>query len=129
MKINTPAEITPEMKEAKRDYLDRHTPHVVAPARVEKGQPFQVTVKMGRDYVHPDVPEHFIQALQLFRGDKLVAQATYAPGASSAGREAASGFQQATFTVALDAPARFSAMSYCTVHGLWTSEDVTVEVV
>ncbi len=126
--IHEPAAITAEMKEAKKDYLDRHTPHVVAPAKVKKGEAFGVTVRMGQDYVHPDLPEHFIQSLQLFRGDKLLGTATYAPGAATVGRETPSGFQQVTFTIALDAPATLSAISYCTMHGLWTSDPVKVEV-
>ncbi|MCE5246738.1 MAG: desulfoferrodoxin family protein [Candidatus Polarisedimenticolia bacterium] len=127
-KINLPTDITPEMKEAKKDYLDRHTPHVVAPAKVKKGETFQVLVRMGQDYVHPDLEEHYIQYLQLYKGDKLLATAIYNPKASTAGKDPASGHQQAAFFVSLDAPAKFSAMSYCTLHGLWVSEEVHVEV-
>ncbi len=126
--IHEPTAVTAEMKDAKKDYLDRHTPRVIAPARVAKGESFDVTVRMGSEYVHPDLPEHYIQSLQLYRGEKLLGGATYAPGANSAGRETPSGFQQATFRIALDANATLSAMSYCTMHGIWTSAAVVVEV-
>ncbi len=127
-KINAPTTITEEMKDAKRDYLDRHTPHVIAPPRVAKGEAFNVTVKMGQEYVHPDLPEHFIQSLSLYKGEKLLANASYAPGAATSGKEPASTFQEATFRIALDGKATLSAVSYCTMHGLWQSDSVTVEV-
>jgi superoxide reductase len=127
-KITLPTDVTPEMKEAKRDYLDRHTPHVIAPAKATKGETFQVTVRMGHEYVHPDLPEHYIQSLQLYRGDKLIAATSYMPGSATAGKEPASGFSQSTFSIALDASAKLSAISYCTMHGLWMSEEVPVEI-
>jgi superoxide reductase len=126
--LNTPASITPEMKEARRDYLDRHTPHVQAPATTRKGEPFSVTVRMGADYVHPDMADHHIQRLQLFDGERLLATAVYEPGAFTAGREEAKGYSQATFQIALARKARLAALSYCTQHGLWLSEEVVVEV-
>ena len=127
-KINMPSDITPEMKEAKKDYLDRHTPHVDAPAKVGKGESFQVKVKMGNDYVHPDVDDHYIQSMQLFNGETLLATAIYTPGATTHGLDPASSHSEATFTIALARKAKLSAMSYCTKHGTWVSEEVAVEV-
>jgi superoxide reductase len=126
--FNSPALVTPEMKEAKRDYLDRHTPHVLAPARVKKGEAFPVVVKMGQDYVHPDLDNHHIQRLQLFDGDRLLATAVYEPGAFTAGREEAKGYSQVSFQIALARKARLCALTYCTQHGLWLSEEQVVEV-
>lgn len=127
-KITNPTQITADMVEAKKDYLDRHTPHVVAPGSVKKGEVFPVTVRMGKDYVHPDLDEHYIQYLQLFKNDRLLGTVTYTPHATTAGMDPASGHAQATFHIALDGPAKLSAMSYCTVHGLWMSEEVQVGV-
>ncbi len=127
-KINYATEVTAEMKEARKDYLDRHTPHVVAPASVKKGEAFAVTVKMGQDYVHPDVDDHHIQRMQLFNGDRLLATAVYEPGAFTSGAEEAKGFSQVVFQIALEKPGRLTAMSYCTQHGLWMSEEVSVVV-
>ena len=62
LKINMPQEITADMKEARKDYVDRHTPHVIAPAKVKKGEAFDVTVKLGEEYVHPDIDDHYIVA-------------------------------------------------------------------
>lgn len=127
-KINHATEVTAEMKEAKRDYLDRHTPHVIAPAQAAKGVPFAVTVKMGQDYVHPDVEDHYIQYLQLFDGDTLLATATYNPGATTRGMEESKGYTQASFQIALGRKGKLCAISYCTKHGLWMSEEKVVEV-
>jgi superoxide reductase len=128
LKINTPKDVTPEMKEAKRDYLDRHTPHVFAPASVKKGESFTVTIKMGVEYVHPDMDDHHIQRMQLFNGDRLLASANYEPGAFTAGFDEPKGFSQVSFQIAIAKKARFVAMSYCTLHGLWLSEEVIVEI-
>jgi superoxide reductase len=127
-KINYAPEVSAEMKEAKRDYLDRHTPHVVAPASVKKGESFMVTIKMGNEYVHPDVDDHHIQRMQLFNGDRLLASTTYEPGTFTAGFEEAKGFSQVTFQIALAKKGRLTAMSYCTLHGVWMSEVVVVDV-
>ncbi len=127
-KINDVTEITDEMKEAKRDYIDRHTPHVVAPATAKKGETIVVSVKMGQDYVHPDVDDHHIQRLQLFDRDRLLATTIYEPGATTAGTEEAKGFTTASFAIALAKNAKLTALTYCTKHGLWASEEAIVEV-
>ncbi len=127
-RINLPTDITDDMRETKRDYLDRHTPHVEAPANAVKGQPFDVKVRMGQDYVHPDVDDHYIQSLQLFDGETLLGTVTYTPGATTRGMEAQSGHAEATFRVALGKKGRLTAISYCTKHGLWMSEEQLVEV-
>lgn len=128
-RITMPTEIAPEAKEAKRDYYDRHTPHVEAPAKVKKGEPFLVTVKMGQDYPHPDVVDHHIQRYQLFDGERLLACAEYEPGAFTSGLETATGHGRAVFQIALGKKARLTALTYCTLHGLWMSEEAAVEVV
>ena len=128
LKINMPQEITADMKEAKKDYIDRHTPHVIAPAKVKKGEAFDVTVKLGNEYVHPDVIDHHIQWVQLYDGNTMLAMAMYQPGVTVAGKEEASGFTQVTFHVSLAKTGKLTAMSYCTKHGVWMSEEAVVEV-
>jgi superoxide reductase len=53
-------EIEKEDKEIKRDYLDRHMPHVICPDQVKRGEKFAVKVKLGEEYPHPDEHDHFI---------------------------------------------------------------------
>ena len=127
-KINYATEITEEMKEAKRDYVDRHTPHVVAPATAKKGESIVVTVKMGQEYVHPDVDDHHIQRLQLFDGERLLATTVYEPGATTAGMEEPKGFTSASFSLSFAKNAKLTALTYCTKHGLWMSEETVVEI-
>jgi len=127
-KINHASEITEEMKEAKRDYVDRHTPHVVAPATVKKGETVVVTVKMGQEYVHPDVDDHHIQRLQLFDRERLLATTVYEPGATTSGMEEPKGFTSASFALSFAKSAKLTALTYCTKHGLWMSEETDVEV-
>jgi superoxide reductase len=112
-------------KEAKKDYIDRHSPFVHCEASAKKGEKFCVRVQMGNEYKHPDDFDHFISYIQLFDGDTLLAQVTYMPGAQGSAPANA----EATFTII---PTRkhlkLTAMSYCTKHGLWESDPVEVEV-
>jgi len=99
-------EIEKENKEIKRDYLDRHMPHVFCPDEVKRGEKFAVKVVMGEEYPHPDEHEHFISVLQLWNRETLLAETRYTAGVMN-----------------------LSAMAVCTKHGLWQSEDKAVKVI
>jgi superoxide reductase len=112
-------------KEAKKDYIDRHSPFVHCEATAKKGEKFAVRVQMGNEYKHPDDFDHYISYVQLFDGETLLGQVTYMPGAQGAAPANA----EATFVII---PTRkhlkLTAMAYCTKHGLWESIPVEVEV-
>ena len=44
-------DIEKEDKEVKRDYLDRHMPHIFCADKVKRGDKFEVKVKLGDEYV------------------------------------------------------------------------------
>ena len=46
-------EIEKEDKEVKRDYLDRHMPHVFCPDTVKRGEKFEVKVKWEKNILIP----------------------------------------------------------------------------
>ena len=46
-------EIEKEDKEIKRDYLDRHMPHVICPDTVKRGEKFEIKVKSIRTLTKP----------------------------------------------------------------------------
>src|ERR1035437_3570229 len=70
-------EIEKEDKEIKLDYLDRHMPHVFCPDTVKRGEKFEVKVKLGDEYPHPDEHDHFISVIQLWYRETLFAEARY----------------------------------------------------
>jgi superoxide reductase len=125
--INRYVDIDQVEKEAKKDYIDRHSPFIHCADSATKEQAFAVTVKMGNEYSHPDDNDHYIKTIQLYNGQTLLAEASFPPG--SLGGNGAKGNAQVTFNVVPTAPKlSLTAMSYCTKHGLWESDPVEVEV-
>lgn len=119
-------EIEKEEKEIKRDYLDRHMPHVICPDQVKRGEKFAVKVKMGEDYPHPDEYDHYISVIQLWNRETLLAETRYMAGVYG---NQSSQVEVDFHIVAPDVSMNLSAMAVCTKHGLWQSEDKVVKVV
>ncbi len=123
-KVINPVDISKEENEAKKDYFDRHTPHVYCESKAKKAEKFTVKVTMGKDYPHPDDHDHYIQYVQLWNRQTMLAEATFTAGAL--GNMA--GHVEVDFNIVPTVSMKLSAMSYCTKHGLWQSEDVEVSV-
>jgi superoxide reductase len=115
-----------EEKEIKRDYLDRHMPHVYCQDIVKRGEKFPVKVKLGEQYPHPDDPDHFISVIQLWNRGTLLAEARYTAGVFG---NIPSHPEIDFYIVAPEVSMNLSAMSVCTKHGLWQSEDKHVKVI
>ncbi len=97
----------------------KHTPVVEAPEEVRSGEWFDVKVTVGKDIAHPNTKEHWIEYVELWAGDLLVARADFQP------ERAAS---EVLFKVKLEESSVLTAHAYCNLHGLWHSEEVRVEV-
>ena len=119
-------EIEKEDKEIKRDYLDRHMPHIFCADTVKKGEKFEVKVKLGEEYPHPDEHDHFISVIQLWNRETLLAEARYTAGVFG---NVPSHVEIDFYIVAPEVSMNLSAMSVYTKHGLWQSEDKAVKVV
>ena len=95
------------------------------PATAKKGEPFEVTVKMGNEYTHPDDFDHYIESVSLFNGDVLLAKATYVPG--TLGNVKA--HNTTTFTIIpTGKKLNLVAHGYCTKHGIWEGTPVEIAV-
>ena len=79
-KINMYTNIDAIEREAKKDLIDRHSPFIHCNNTAKAGEPFEVTVKMGKEYTHPDDFDHYIESVTLFNGDTMLAKASYVPG-------------------------------------------------
>ena len=119
-------DIEKEDKEVKRDYLDRHMPHVVCPETVKRGEKFEVKVRMGEDYTHPDDHDHFITVLQLWNRETLLAEARYTAGVFG---NKPTHYEVDFYIVAPEVSMNLTAMAVCTKHGLWQSVEKPVKVV
>ena len=117
-KINRYTDIDEVEKEAKKDYIDRHSRFIHCDDTATKGEIFKVTVKMGNEYTHPDDFDHFIANISLYNGDTLLARADFVPGTY--------GGEKSNATVTFDIrpmgnKLNLTAQAYCTKHGIWES--------
>ena len=124
MKINRYEDISQIEREAKRDYIDRHSAFVHCDGTAVKGEKFKVKVKVGEEYKHPDDFDHYISYVQLWDGEKLLAQATLSAG--TMGSEPSQ--VEIDFYIVPVRSLKLIAQAYCTKHGLWQSNEVAVEV-
>ena len=126
-KVNRYVDISTVDREAKKDYIDRHSPFIECAGSAKGGQKFPVTVRMGKEYTHPDEPDHFIQKISLFSRETLLAEATFVAGAL--GGTGHKGQAEVTFNVVpTGKQLELTAVSYCTKHGLWECDPVSVAV-
>jgi len=124
MKINKYEDISQIDREAKKDYIDRHSAFVHCAAEAKKGEKFTVKVQVGDEYAHPDDFDHYIAYVQLWNGETFLTEAHFTPGVL--GNMA--GQVEVDFHIVPTKNLKLTAMAYCTKHGLWQSDEVKVEV-
>ena len=124
MKINKYEDISQIDKEAKKDYIDRHSAFVQCEASAVKGEKFKVKVKVGDEYAHPDDSDHYIAYVQLWNGETFLVQANFEAGTLGS----IAGHVEVDFHIVPSKKMKLTAMAYCTKHGLWQSDEVVVEV-
>ena len=117
-------DISKEEKELRKDYFDRHSPNVICNDRAKRGEKFKVKVKLGEEYPHPDEAGHFIEYVQLWNRETLLADVRY--GAGTLGNNA--GHVEVDFYIVPQNSMNLSAMALCSKHGLWQSEPKEVQV-
>ena len=123
-KINKYEDISQIDREAKKDYIDRHSAFVHCDDAATKGEMFKVTVKVGDEYKHPDDFDHFIKYVQLWNGETFLAETHFTPG--TFGNAPAN--VQVDFYIVPQKNQKLVAMAYCTKHGLWQSDVKAVTV-
>jgi len=123
-KINRYVDIDTVEREAKKDYIDRHSPFIHCESSAKKGEKFAVTVRMGNEYSHPDDFDHYIANMALYNGETLLARADFVPGTLANEKSQA----EVTFNIIPTKKLTLVAQSYCTKHGVWESDPVVVEV-
>ena len=123
-KINKYQNIDEVEREAKKDYIDRHSPFVHCENSATAGEKFAVTVKVGNEYTHPDDFDHFIANIALYNGETLLARADFTPGTLANQK----GHVEVTFNIIPTKKLNLVAQAYCTKHGVWESDAVVVEV-
>lgn len=101
------------------DLEKKHTPVIEAPSKVKKGEPFEVSVEVGKHMKHPNENAHFIEWIELFSGDTYLARVDLEPRLTE---------PKVTFVVTLEHAHPLVAKERCNLHGVWQSRPVNVRL-
>ena len=111
-------QFTPEFKEVRKSFDPKHTPKIVAPDTVKRGQWFDVTVSIGSEGEHPALSEHFIRYIALYINTAEISRVYLHPVYS---------YPKVTFTIALDEGGSLRALEEPNHSAAWeASKKITV---
>jgi superoxide reductase len=111
-------QFTPEFRQLHTSFDAKHSPKIVAPDSVKRGEWFTVTVSVGSGSQHPSLQEHFVRYIALYKDSVEIAR-TYLHPVYSA--------PIVTFTVALDEGGSLRAVEEPTHSAAWeTSKKIEV---
>jgi superoxide reductase len=100
------------------DLEKKHLPIISAPASVKGGEPFEVTIEVGKLLAHPNEPAHHIQWIVLLNGSLTLAIVQLTPVMAN---------PRVTLKITLEENAKLRVLERCNIHGEWeNSKDVTV---
>ena len=105
-------QFTPEYKEVRSAFDPKHTPRIVAPDRVKRGEWFDVTITVGAGGDHPSLGEHFVRYIALYKDSAEIARVYLHPVFS---------YPKAVFTIALDEGGNLRAVAEPTHSAGWES--------
>ena len=92
----------------------KHLPIIAAPDGVKIGEPFEVTVEVGKLLAHPNAREHFVAYIELYADDVYLCRANLT---------AVSACPKVSFMISLPrASKQLQAFQRCNVHGVWTTQ-------
>lgn len=115
---NQAEQFTPEFRELRRSYDEKHTPKIEAPDSVKRGQWFDVTVTVGAGSAHPSLSEHFVRYIALYKDTAEIARVYLHPVFS---------YPKAVFTISLDESGMLRAVAEPTHSAGWeSSKKITV---
>jgi len=111
-------QFTPEFRALHTTYDAKHTPKIVAPESVKRGQWFDVVVSVGSGGEHPSLAEHFVRYIALYKDTAEIARIYLHPVFSA---------PRVTFTIALDEGGMLRAIAEPTHSAGWeASKKITV---
>ena len=115
---------------------EKHVPVIEAPDKMKRGEEVKVTVSVGKEIPHPNKTEHHIVWINMyFHPSKekfpyhLGKFEFSSHGASTQGPDTSTVYTKpyATFIFKTEKNGTLLAVSYCNIHGLWTSaKDIEV---
>lgn len=109
---------------------EKHVPVIECPDQVKAGEPFRVTVTVGKEITHPNTTEHHIRWIDVYfqpEGDKFVYQvghfdfAAHGESVKGANQGPVHAHPTASFAMQVTGPGTLLTLSLCNIHGLWES--------
>ncbi|MGE5089620.1 MAG: desulfoferrodoxin family protein [Candidatus Levyibacteriota bacterium] len=111
-------QFTPEYRQMHTTYDAKHSPKLVAPDSVRRGEWFNVTISVGAGGQHPSLSEHSIRYIALYK-DTVEIERVYLHPVYSA--------PTVTFTIALDEGGMLRALAEPNHSAAWeTSKKIEV---
>jgi superoxide reductase len=104
---------TPKDANNLTDLEKKHTPVISVPAILKPGEPFEVTVEVGKLQAHPNEPAHFIEWIDLYANYVFLARISLSAATT-----------QPTLKVPVTLPhgiknLTLRAFERCNMHGVW----------
>ena len=103
-------QFTPEFRQIHTSLDQKHTPKIVAPESVKRGEWFTVTVSVGAGGQHPSLSEHFVRYIALYKDTVEIARVYFHPVYS---------LPTVTLTIALDEGGLLRAVEEPTHSAAW----------
>jgi superoxide reductase len=103
-------QFTPEFRQIHTSFDQKHTPKIVAPDSVKRGEWFTVTVSVGAASQHPSLSEHFVRYIALYKDTVEIARVYLHPVYS---------LPTVTLTIALDEGGSLRAVEEPTHSSAW----------
>lgn len=103
----------PKNPDSMTDLEKKHWPRIECPDMVESGKPFDVTINIGVGIDHPSELAHFIEWIELSRGQCSTSKAYLQPKNS---------YPHITFRIAIDQDTMLIARESCNLHGIWENK-------
>jgi superoxide reductase len=103
-------QFTPEFRAVRSSFDAKHTPKLVAPDSVKRGEWFEVSVAVGAGGDHPSLSEHHVRYIALYKDTAEIARVYLHPVFS---------YPRVTFTVALDESGVLRALAEPTHSAAW----------
>ena len=103
-------QFTPEFRQIHTSFDQKHTPKIVAPESVKRGEWFTVTVSVGAGGQHPSLSEHLVRYIALYKDTVEIARVYLHPVYSQ---------PTVTLTIALDEGGLLRAVEEPTHSAAW----------
>jgi superoxide reductase len=111
-------QFTPEFRQLHTTFDAKHSPKIVAPESVKRGEWFDVTVSVGAGGQHPSLSEHSVRYIALYKDTVEIARAYLHPVYSA---------PSVTFRIALDEGGSLRALAEPNHSAAWeTSAKIAV---